>query len=138
MVSEEEGRQHPPLFFHALAAGLHCHAIFARPDAGGGKDPAADIDDAQATDADWAQPRMMADHRNVDAVLTGGLPDGGVGGDGDGTLVDRQMDHGNPAILDIREAVSILSWYLMRVTDSESLSVLEHLIEGWLILEGPD
>jgi hypothetical protein len=92
MVREQKGCQHPPLFFNAVAIGFDFHSLFAYADTRRRQQAAADIDDAQAANADRLQARTVAQRGNVDAMLSGGLPDGRARRHGDESAVESDMD----------------------------------------------
>ena len=63
-------------------------------DAGGGIDARADIDHADAADADRIFVLLVAERRDRDAVHARSIEDRRAGGDGDGKAVDGERDSG--------------------------------------------
>ncbi len=88
MLRQEQGQQRAPLPLEAVAGGVYGHALFAGPNARRRQDAAANIDHAEAAHANGVQPGIVAEDRNVDAGLPGGIPDGGPGRDADGLAID--------------------------------------------------
>ena len=70
------------------------HSVFCTADARGGVDTGADVDHADAADADRVFVLLVAEGGDGDAVHARGIEDGGAGGDGHGKAVDGEGDIG--------------------------------------------
>src|SRR4051795_4519968 len=72
--------------------GADLHPVLARAHARGGVDARADVDDAHAADADGVVALVVAQDRDLDALVLGGLPDRRALGNADLAAVDREAD----------------------------------------------
>src|SRR5262249_54074434 len=93
MLRQEQAEEHPPLPLDPLAAGLDDHAGFALANARRRQDTTAQVHDAQPAHADRALAGMMAQDRDRNALLPGGLPQGRAWLHRDGAAVQGELNH---------------------------------------------
>ena len=80
LVGEQQLGQRGPAALDVVGRRGDRHAVLARPHAGRGEHPAADVDHAHPADPDRVHPLVVAEHRDVDAGVARGRPDRGARG----------------------------------------------------------
>src|SRR3954454_11086328 len=92
LVDVEQLRELRPVALELRRVGADLHVVLARAHARGGVDAGADVDDAHAADADGVVALVVAQDRDLDALVLGGLPDRRALGNADLAAVDREAD----------------------------------------------
>ncbi len=92
LVGEQQLGQGGPAALDVVGRRGDRHAVLARPHAGRGEHPAADVDHAHPADPDRVHPLVVAEHRDVDAGVARGGPDRRARGHRQGLAVDGDRD----------------------------------------------
>jgi len=95
MFREQEAGQLTALQCDGLRVGLDRHPFAALPDTAGREHAFADIDNADTADPGRFQAGVVAQRRDFDSRLAGGVPDRGSLGDSYRVPIDRQFDGGH-------------------------------------------
>src|SRR3990172_4096891 len=92
VVGQKQLGQHLAMPLHFRRAGVDLHPVLARPHTRRRHNALADVDHAQAEHPDRSQARTVAEHRNLDTGLSGGIPNRGALGHGHIVTVDGELN----------------------------------------------